>query len=442
MYPKKLTPVLNRLSGYNTNLYKIMPVNADDISSGKIISVRLPTNALVDLSTFAMHFDIDLTGTGARMPNKLSTLIERVEVLCGGQTIQQGFNGYGTAKHIKETVEGSSCLGMSRQVLNHPKIVGGDTDLSVVDVYGNVMLPTSHESYDEGPSFIMNNWMGFLGECVPRVLDLGLMSEMQIRITLANKNVLVKAGSSSDPSEFKLKSVYFTVNTLSVDGVYEQLIEGKIKRDGYIEIPYKNYFSSFANHGSNTRFSNSSQSIDKIYTVLRDSSTSTGYQTIGEAVTVAGMGPLELDEMGNQAFPHKLARYLNFAARETTSASGAATTTFTPIVTEWQYQINNVMYPQYRAKPLDAYRCLEMAADKKTLEIPSTRQFLDHYAIFPVTLCADNEIGHINGFDSRNTNSIMEFQTNSVPDNRESFVLVETTATLKIGAGKAMEIVL
>ena len=417
MYPKKLTPVLNRLGGYNNNVYKIMPLNADEITSGKIISVRLPTNALVDMSSFAMHFDIATSGAGSRLPNKLSTLIERVEVLCGGQTIQQGFNGYGTAKHILDTVGGSSCKKYSRQVLNHDFVLTTNAG-----PYGDAFIASDPEVYTKasstGPAFIISDWLGFIGECVPRVLDLGLMSEVQIRITLANKNVLVKAAAGSTVTDFSLSSVYFTLNTLSVDGVYETLLEDKIKRDGFLEIPYKNYFTTFSSHSGSTRFSNSSQSIDRIFAVMRAST----YNQNDEPEQVsAGAGRMEHTEQ-------KITKFLKF--RCPTEVSG------------WQFQINNVLYPQYLAKPIDAYRMLELAVDSKVMEIPNAQAFLNQYAIFPVRLNCDNEVGHINGFDSRNTNSIMEFTTQGAVSGIESFILVETTATLKVGAGKAMEIVL
>ena len=427
MYPKKLTPVLNRLGGYNNNVYKIMPLNADAITSGKIISVRLPSNALVDMSSFAMHFDIatssngtDQNTRGVRLPNKLSTLIERVEVLCGGQTIQQGFNGYGTAKHILDTVGGSACKKYSRQVLDHDFVLGstGNGPYGALDT---ALSATVNESYANasttGPAFIISDWLGFIGECVPKVLDLGLMSEVQIRITLANKNVLVKAAETTDPSDFTLSNVYFTLNTLSVDGVYETLLEDKIKRDGFLEIPYKNYFTTFSTHTGSTRFSNSSQSIDRIFAVLRDTG-NLGNKT----AEVVSEGPGRLEQTAQ-----KITKYLKFECPST--------------VTGWQFQINNVLYPQYLANPIDAYRMLELAADSKVMEIPCAEAFLNQYAIFPVRLNCDNEVGHINGFDSRNTNSIMEFTTQGTV-NRESFILVETTATLKVGAGKAMEIVL
>jgi len=84
-----------------------------------------------------------------------------------------------------------------------------------------------------------------------------------------------------------------------------------------------------------------------------------------------------------------------------------------------------------------------MTSGKMSNELFSVQQFLDNYFIVPLRLNCDNEVGHINGFDSRNTNSIMEFNTTGgLSASTDSYILVETTSTLKIGPGKAIEIVL
>ena len=107
-YPANVSYFLRRLQGYHTNVFKLMPQNTDSATSGKIIHVNLPTNALLNMKSFAMHFDASATEVGgagvARLPNKITSLIDRVEVLMGGITVQQGFNQYNTAVHIKENL--------------------------------------------------------------------------------------------------------------------------------------------------------------------------------------------------------------------------------------------------------------------------------------------------------------------------------------------------
>jgi len=146
---------------------------------------------------------------------------------------------------------------------------------------------------------------------------------------LANDAVCVIPGGGGS-AVFELSDIHFTLNTISVDDVYSQLLEEKIRRDGFIELPYKNYYTAFSRHTGSTRFSATSQSIDKIYTVLR----AADYTTQSAAIDVS-TGDVDADVV----FPRKLTKYLKF------EDSGIA---------DWQYQINNVLYPQYRAKPLDA----------------------------------------------------------------------------------------
>ena len=428
MYPKKLQPILNRMAGYNTNVYKIMPLNVDTCTSGKIISVRLPTNCLADLTSFTMMFDAKVTDATAnnfgRLPNRLTSLIERVEILCGGLTIAQSFNGYGTAQHIKHIVEGSQCSQRSRHVNNHEDVclatnVYGE-DISTSDE----VYPKSGSTIAKSPTFFINDWLGFLQELQPKVLDLGLMSEVMIRITLASDDVCSVATANgaavAGTAKFELSNIFFTLNTIAIDGVYEDLLEEKIKRDGFLEIPYKQYYSYFSRHTGSTRFSASSQSIDKIYTVLRKST----YNTQGGAVAVPNG-----DRVDGHEFPQNLTKYLEFVPGG---------------VTDYQYQINNVLYPQFKAGQMDAYRALKMCSDKTENELSTIHQFLTTHFIFPLRLNCDNQIEHLNGFDSRNTNSIMEFSTTGLDSTNDydSFVLVETTSCLKVGAGKAIEIVL
>ena len=99
-YPANVSYFLRRLSGFHTNVFKLMPQNTDTASAGKIIQVNLPTNALLNMKSFAFHFDAAATEAGgagvARLPNKITSLIDRVEVMMGGVTVQQGFKKFPT----------------------------------------------------------------------------------------------------------------------------------------------------------------------------------------------------------------------------------------------------------------------------------------------------------------------------------------------------------
>ncbi len=414
-FPKKLSNLLNRMEGYNQNTYKVMPLNADTVSAGKIISMRLPTNCLFDLSQFTMVFDLSTSNkssggtTHARFPNNLSSFIYRYEVLAGSQTISQGFNDYGTGRIIKNIVDGSSTHRESRSVINHEFVTPQATD-KIEDDYGHDIHAAAEGSVKtKGNTYFIDDFLGLFE--LKKVLDLGALPEISIRITMANDNVL----SGEDGCKWTMENVHFMCTTVGVDGVYEQIVERKIKEDKVIEIPFKQYYSISQRHSNSTRFSVSSQSVDRIFGVFRDSA----YATIGLAVDYDGFAG------------YKLSKYNNFV-------SGTSKDLKT------QYSINHILYPQYQASKVANLKLLKQASMKETNEVYSLRTFLNNQFIVPLTLCATPDTDNIDGFDSRNTASICELNTiDLVPETNkafDSYILIETTSSLLIGAGKALEV--
>ena len=82
VYPKKMTPMLSRFEGYNVNSYKFHPMNVDSVTSGKIITMRMPSMALVDLKSFSMWFDAKANGEHLAGDSGSSARKSRVE-FCG-----------------------------------------------------------------------------------------------------------------------------------------------------------------------------------------------------------------------------------------------------------------------------------------------------------------------------------------------------------------------
>jgi len=418
VYNKKLTHLLNRMTGYNQQTYKIMPLNTDTVSAGKIISVRLPMNALVDLSQFGFFFTISTTGTHTRLPNNLSSFIQRYEVMAGGQTICQGFNDYGTGRIIKNLIDTPFCKLKTRACMNHES-VSGDTD-----DFGNSITSIAEGSTIKLKYYI-DDLLGLFE--LKKVLDTGLLPEITIKFTMAQNNVLVGAGTGDHT--WTMEDVHFLCTTVGVDGAYEKLMEHKIKTDKTVEIPFKQYYSISQRHVNSTRFSVSSQSVDRIFTVLRDSN----YSTLGTKV--------DLPSAAHHKSPIKhICKYNNFE-----SGNHA--------LFKHQYTINNILYPQFQAERPENYYLVKQATMNEMNEIVDLNDFQKHQYVMPVTLCATRDIDSIDGFDSRNTASICEFNTVNLVSFEadgttlknpqpvyDSFVFIETTSSLIIGAGKALEV--
>ena len=111
--------MLDRLSGFSTNVFKLEPQGSNTASANNIIRITLPANSLVNFRTFALHFQAaTANGTHARLPNKIDSLIERVEVAFGGVQVAAGNNYYNVLRHAKDALMGDKC----DPVLGHPTI--------------------------------------------------------------------------------------------------------------------------------------------------------------------------------------------------------------------------------------------------------------------------------------------------------------------------------
>merc|ERR1712147_163007 len=94
-YPATLAVFLERLNGFSTNYFRLEPQGSNSARANNIVRITLPANALVDLRSFTLHFDAAVSGGGkARLPNKIDSLVERVEVAFGGVQVAAGNNFY------------------------------------------------------------------------------------------------------------------------------------------------------------------------------------------------------------------------------------------------------------------------------------------------------------------------------------------------------------
>ena len=80
--------MLSRVSSVSTQTFKLDPQNSTSSSPGQTIRVSLPSNTLLNLKSIKMLANVTLGGSGARLPPKINSLIDRVTLECGGVTIK------------------------------------------------------------------------------------------------------------------------------------------------------------------------------------------------------------------------------------------------------------------------------------------------------------------------------------------------------------------
>ena len=437
-YSPQLQYVLNRISGFTTNHFKLQPNGSDSATANQIIRIALPQNSLVNLKSFALHFDAAITSAGAegRLPNGvgIGSLIERVEITCGGLQIAAGSNFYNVLAMAKQAVMGDMC----DPLLGHPEVV---RDKSYHTSAGTDGINANKEV---AASYVVDKWCGFLGSVSPSIIDLALLPEMVIQITLAANAVCIDAsgtgftgstqftGTAANAAPiYQLTNIYATVECVGMaDGTYESMVSAQMSQVGYLELPFKQYLSFQDSTKSSMKFSVASQSISRIWIVHRDNN----YNTPGGAVRITGH---LTDATAAGAFNHVLeynkerytSKYFNFPQPQAGS-------------THW-LTINGAMVPQWQATQEDML-CItknSVLGGKHQMKY-GLRTVLDNYDVFCVRLnLPESEFTNtLTGLDSRGITANMFYNMVGVNADKNINIFVECDSTLRIGQGLQCEV--
>ena len=301
-YSPQLTYFLDRLSGFSTNIFKLEPQGSKTATPNVLTRITLPANALLNTRSFKLFFRATTTGSGARLPADISTLVDRVEVSAGGVQLSQGTNFYNTLVNAKAAIQGSRC----DSITGHSEMVRAEKfDGSVIantenanEEYGNA------DASDGTHPHCIDKWEGFLGTCEPKILDAAILPDLVVTIYWASSTVLASckqntshalfttepdAGASAD---YKIFDIHATIETIGLaDAVYDNMVSSMIAQKGYLEIPFKQYFSFSNVHSGSSRFTVATQSLDRIWTAYR----ANAFDTQGPPVAVPGYGYRHFD---------------------------------------------------------------------------------------------------------------------------------------------------
>ena len=232
--PKDVAFAAARMSNYNRNRFRLETVSSETASPGRIVTVNLPENALLDMRSFKFHFDVtcnSVTVGGAtvrgRLPPDASSLISRVEVFINGIQVQQGTAEYGSIARILKIGRSSRDKdGSIDRALQHSAVIPDDAA--------------------EDVSVVLSSWCGFLGETATRYLPTDLLGQIQVRLTFASPSVLVPKEQGVDVGDnlsggdartaatnltYAVSNMYFTVDSILMDGVYSKLLNDRLSTE-------------------------------------------------------------------------------------------------------------------------------------------------------------------------------------------------------------------
>jgi hypothetical protein len=465
-YPPAVSYFVRRIMGVTTNQYKIEPNGSPDgLGSGQIITFELPTNALLDLSSVQMVFGAKVQGgTKARLPNKVDSLIERYSVEAGGLTIAQGFPGYNTVKHMKCVLDESICKSQTHGVsMSHENIPRAYSDITagVVDAV---------EDYSAEDYFSIRDFLGFLGESSPKVMDCSLLPNLVLKVYLSSDAVLTNSAGTdlggtvttgfnvagAGSATYTLNRMHLTCSVYGImDGNYDRMVESKIVNEGFLEVPFKNYQTfNDGNHSGSSRFNLGCQSLDRLYAVWRPAAYNT--QTapvlmtgmkqggtagaIGDvfvaatsagAVTVdfgTGFGrPLMEDPQFNGE--KWISKYFDFP-KPTGFASG-------------QFNINGTLYPQWAATEGDWHAITVDAMNGAENQIRCRAWWDKHMFVNAVRLNLPeaDKLRIVCGLDTRSINLSGMYNSTGVSGVPLTLV-AEYTSSLRIGSGLQISLVI
>lgn len=466
-YSPALTYFLDRLSGFSSNVFRLEAQNQDTASANKILRFTLPSNALLNMRSFALHFNATTAGAtaGARLPPKIDTLIDRVEVACGGVQLSAGANFYNVLRHAKDALEGDK----TNPVLGHPAMV---RTVSYVDG-GSAITGTNNETYastNKATQFCVDHWEGFLGTCEPKIIDSSLLPDIVVSIYLADNDVLASVAGislsgtgSSDivddgagSATYTLNNIHATIECIGLAGsVYNNMVAGMIASAGFLEVPFKQYFSFQDTVSQTMRFTVATQSLDRIWVAHRQS----GYNAQGGAVLVKGhkvsgaftstatiadtttagavtqdIGISEYDIGGVLDYNSEkyVTKFVNFPEPASSTK---------PL---YQFQLNGAYYPQFRATFEEmnqiSRNSVNYGGKKCNYSLDTAKT---NYSVQCIRLnMPESEYGRlISGLDTRSVSLNGYYNVDNMSGTPTMNLFCECSSTLRIGAGRMLEVV-
>eukprot|EP00965_Chrysotila_dentata_P078837 2599962-Pleurochrysis_carterae.AAC.1 len=287
MLPNTLLYIVDRLASFSTNTFRLNPNGSSTATANNIVTFDLPSNSILNLKTsFKVFFKAALTGTTARLPADIHSLIERVEVSAGGVMLSQGSNFFNVLHMAKKAV---CCDTSGVSPLAHTEIVRAKSYFD-----GTTITGTNPES--PAGFLCWSRWDDtFLGSAQPSFLDTSLFPDLRVQIYLSPDAVLSSSTGSTltnfvtapttPAASYTLSEISANIECVSMpSGLYDDMVNTLMEKGGFLEIPYKTIHSFNGLHTGSTRFSVSSQSLDRVWLAWRAST----YSTLGAPSKVAG----------------------------------------------------------------------------------------------------------------------------------------------------------
>ena len=455
---------LQRVQGVSTNTFLLPPNGSDSAAPNGIVIFHLPASAIVDSKRVMLHLDATTSGTnaGARLPS-IQSLISRVTVSIGGVQVSSGHSYHNAMLAAKQAIMKNKIDSVS----GHKDFA---RDISPVD--GSALATTGNEVFTPGQRLFAVPLLDHL-ELQPQYLDTSLVGTVEVSIQFADTSVLssvagvtlpgseVDAGAvrttnfdldGAGNASYSVSNLRLSVPVVAFAGsFYDEMIQSRLSSQQFIEYQFKNIFASQHSHNTSTTVSVSTQSLDRIWTAFR----ATGFATQGAPVPVTGgkqalnkglataeatvVNTLGVDP-GKSIFPNGEEKYnpkaFNFAEPLT---AGKASVLL-------QLQVNGVNMPQSACTSAEAYAITKanvLGGSYHCEDRMALSQYRDNYYVQCLARLnlSDGEYERIlSGCDFRGSSGSVTLTTSNT-DTSDLLIFLECSSTMRVGSGRAIEVV-
>ena len=471
-YPSELMYGLRSIDGVSHASFKIPAQTTNDISPNGQIRFALPSNSIVDLRKCKMVFNVATTGTGnVRIP-ELHALVQRYQITAGGVPISQGCaNAHVLLQALKivhphdeaDVVEGKCEIYRERSALLGLDLSGNQEDYS---------------GQNDATMFELS--LGtFFQSCEPRMISTDLLPQIEVELFLNSASVVCSSagavlgdyatdtantftGDGSNDGSYTISNYSLIAPCYSVmDGMYEAMLDAVIQRQEYLPVAFREYYAYTDAFTGTFQGSNGSSCLNRLIGVFRKN----GANTQGAPVLVQGYKSGMSDNANGvgselQSSAHSGEKYvskaLNFTApmavlpqvavRTDGTASGTETT-FTSGYPKLVWRVNSVSLPNFNVPLPQFYGITKRAFDVDKTMAKSLVEYLNNRFVIGINLGLPNDSVRVKtGLNMRGSSSTIRLetpdttnlQTSSTPD---LLVFMDTTAELRIGAGKQLAVI-
>lgn len=269
--PTNFLHKIDVFQNYNKALNRIIPsTGQSEVKPGETTIFTVPIGTF-DWDTYRVQYDFTTAGDANHvvgMPQFTPCLIEQLDIYVNGINIQH-IPYYGFVYKLMKDYSISFEEALQRVGTNpDPSVYSTMTEEGVVTKYAR-HIPTASTPVNQfTDEYVIDDWIGFIGTCKPRIWNTNICGTMEIHIKWASAAVLW--GTAGSTFDYTISNLYGYIDKIDwKEKGYYEYIEKQLSSDGGFKIPYKNYRVHIGTaladkKESTTRFTESTQSLDKI----------------------------------------------------------------------------------------------------------------------------------------------------------------------------------